>query len=93
MTFNFKQPPPTPSANGNQPIKMINNDLVKIRDWAFSWKMLFNPDPNKQAKEVIFSKQIIPGTHLSLFSNNSSIKQDTSQKHLGLTLDYKLTFQ
>ena len=55
--------------------------------------MLFNPDPNKQAKEVIFSKQIIPGTHLSLFSNNSSIKQDTSQKHLGLTLDYKLTFQ
>ena len=71
---------------------MINNDLVKMRDWAFNWKMLFNPDHNKQAKEVIFSKQIIPGTHLSSFSNHSSIKQDTSQKHLGLTLDYKLTF-
>ena len=35
----------------------LNNDLVKIRDWAISWKMSFNPDPTKQAKEVIFSKK------------------------------------
>ena len=34
----------------------LNNDLVKIRDWAFNWKMSFNPDPTKQAKDVIFSK-------------------------------------
>ena len=66
---------------------------MKIRDWAFSWKISFNPDPTKQAKEVIFSIKIIPGTHLSFFCNNSLIEQDTTKKHLGLTLDHKLTFQ
>ena len=35
----------------------LNNGLVKIRDWAFNWKMSFNPDTTKQAKEVIFSKK------------------------------------
>ena len=70
----------------------LNNDLVKIRDWDFNWKMSLL-DPTKQAKEVIFSKKITPGTHLSLFFNNSLIEQDTTQKHLGLTLDHKLAFQ
>ena len=46
----------------------LNNDLVKIRDWAFNWKMSFNPDPTKQAKEVIFSKKIIPGSHPSVLT-------------------------
>ena len=31
----------------------LNNDLQKVSDWAFQWKMQFNPDPNKQAEEVI----------------------------------------
>ena len=34
-----------------------NNDLVKIQEWAFSWKMSFNPDRNKKAQEVIFSRK------------------------------------
>ena len=56
--------------------------------------MSFNPDPTKQAKEVIFSKKKKnPGTHPSLFFNNSLIEQVTTQKHLGLTIDHKLTFQ
>ena len=34
--------------------------------------MPFNPDPTKQAKEVIFSKnKHFSGTHPSLFFNNS----------------------
>ena len=54
----------------------LNNDLVKIRDWDFNWKMSLNPDPTKQAKEVIFSKQKkkSPGTHPSLFLINSLIE-------------------
>ena len=28
----------------------LNNDLKKISDWAFQWKMSFNPDPSKQAQ-------------------------------------------
>ena len=34
-----------------------NNDLVKIQEWVFSWKMSFNPDRNKKAQEVIFSRK------------------------------------
>ena len=33
----------------------LNRDLAIIQNWAFQWKMSFNPDPTKQAKEVIFS--------------------------------------
>ena len=36
----------------------LNNDLQKINDWNFQWKMTFNPYPNKQAQEVYFSKKI-----------------------------------
>ena len=44
-------------------------------------------------KEVYFFEKIIPSIHLSLFFNNSLIEQATTQKHVGLTLDHKLTFQ
>ena len=30
----------------------LNNNLNKISKWAFHWKMLFNPDPSKQAIEI-----------------------------------------
>ena len=39
-------------SNANVSASSLNIDLVKIRDWAFSWKMLFKPDPTKQVKEV-----------------------------------------
>ena len=45
--------------------KDLNDDLKKINKWVFQWKMSFNPDPNKQAQEVIFSGK--------LKSNNSSL--------------------
>ena len=32
----------------------LSNDLNKISKWAFQWKMLFKPDPNKQAIEICF---------------------------------------
>ena len=41
----------------NTPATHFNNDLRKISNWAFQWKMSFNPDPNKQAQEVIFSRK------------------------------------
>ena len=31
-----------------------NKDHDKIGPWANKWKMSFNPDPSKQAEEVIF---------------------------------------
>ena len=75
--------------NASVSASRLNNDLVKMRDWAFNWKMSFNPDPIKQAKEVIFSKKTIPGTHPFLFFNNLLIEQDTTQEQLCLTLDHK----
>ena len=43
--------------NANTTAKELNNDLVKISRWAYQWKMSFNPDPSKQAQEVIFIKK------------------------------------
>ena len=35
----------------------LNNELSMVSEWAFHWKMQFNPDPNKQANEVYFSRK------------------------------------
>ena len=35
----------------------LNNDLKKIGEWAFQWKMSFNLDPIKQAQELISFSQ------------------------------------
>ena len=37
----------------------LNEDLYLISKWAYSWKISFNPDPSKQATEIIFSKNDI----------------------------------
>ena len=39
----------------NSPQIDLNEDLDKTNNWAFQWKMGFNPDPSKKAQEVIFS--------------------------------------
>ena len=70
-----------------------NNDLKKISDWAFQWKMSFNPDPSKQAQEVIFSRKLKNVSHPPLVFNNANVSSCKSQKHLGVLLDSKLTFQ
>ena len=69
----------------------LNSDLSRIKQWAFQWKMSFNPDPNKQVKEVIFSRKLKKVCHPSLRFNNN-VSQASSQKHLGLTMDNRLTF-
>ena len=35
----------------------LNKDLEIINNWTFQWKMNFNPDPAKQAHEVMFSRK------------------------------------
>ena len=53
----------------------LNNGLVKILEWAYNWKMSFNPNRNKQAQEVIFSRKIRKGFHPNLSFNYKSIDQ------------------
>ena len=70
----------------------LNNDLLKINNWAYQWKTSFNPDPSKQAQEVIFSCKIKKPSHPVLIFNKSQVIHTPYQKHLGLLLDEKLNF-
>ena len=54
--------------------------------------MNFNPDPNKQATEVLFSHKKKSVTHPALYFSDVPIVSAPLQKHLGLILDGKLTF-
>ena len=64
----------------------LNNDLLMIRSWAYQWKMSFNPDPSKQAQEVIFSRKIKKPNHPELIFNNIPVNQTSYQKHLGMLI-------
>ena len=71
----------------------LNNNLKKISDWAFQWKMSFNLDPSKRAQEVIFSRKLKNVSHPTLVFNNANLSLCNSQKYLGILLDSKLTFE
>ena len=68
----------------------LNNDLLKISQWAYQWKMTFNPDVSKQAQEVVFSSKGITTNHATVYFNNDPVIRENFQKHLGLFLDSKL---
>ena len=73
----------------------LNDDLGKISYWAYQWKMQFNPDPNKHANEVIFSRKTNSNnlSHPPIKFNNNNISKCPHQKHLGTVLDSKLNFK
>ena len=70
----------------------LNHDLAMISNWSLQWKMSFNPDPSKQANEVLFSRKRNANPHPNLFFNGTKVNRVVSQKHLGITLDEKLSF-
>ena len=70
--------------------KNLDNDLNKINNWAFRWKMIFNWDSSKQDQEVLFSCKIKKSSQPSLNFNNKLVAQSITQKHLGMFLDTKL---
>ena len=71
----------------------MKSELKKINDWAFEWKMTFNPDRSKQAHEIIFSRILKKATHRPLLFKNNNASQVNFQTHLGVILDVKLTFE
>ena len=70
----------------------LNHDLDLISQWAYQWKMSFNPDPTKQAVQVLFSRKSKPLDHPNIYFNNIEVKCVHEHKHLGLVLDSKLSF-
>ena len=65
----------------------LNHDLKVISQWAYQWKMNFNPDLNKQATELLFSGKKNSPNPPSLFFNESVVPKVKEQKHLGLALE------
>ena len=70
----------------------LNRDLKIISEWAYQWKMQFNPDINKQAVQVIFSQKKNKSIHPSLFFNGAPDVMKDEQKHLGMILGSALNF-
>ncbi len=70
----------------------MNHDLNRIKLWAHRWRMSFNPDPRKQAVEIIFSTKRVKIDHPAIFFNNMQVMKVDEHKHLGLTLDSRLSF-
>ena len=71
----------------------LNDDLSKINDWAYKWKMSFNPDSTKPTREVVFSRKKNNIDYPPITFNKLPVKRIPSHKHLGLTLNSKLNFK
>ena len=56
----------------------LNNYLAKISHWTQQWRTSCNPEPSKQAQEVIFSRKVNMASHPPLTFNNSIVFQATS---------------
>ena len=70
----------------------MSHDLELIKQWANDWRMSFNHDPQKQAVELIFARKRIEINHPVVLFNDIPIKKVNEHKHLGFTLDSKLSF-
>ena len=71
----------------------LNEDLEKIGNWAFKWKMNFNPDPNKQAQEIIFSRKKTASLHPVAYFDKKPVKPSQTHKHLGMMFDSNLSYE
>ena len=55
--------------------------------------MVFNPDPTKQAQEILFSKTSHYLKHPDLYFNSLIVERVKTQKHLGIKLVQRLNFR
>ena len=67
-------------------------DLEVIKNWAYQWKMEFNPDITKQATEIVFSVKKNKPSHPDLVFNGVPVSREPFTKHLGLYLDSNMNF-
>ena len=72
---------------------VVHEPSVASEEMNHDWRMSFNPDPEKQAVELMFSKKKRQVDHTIISFNNISVKKVDQHKHLGIILDSKLLFQ
>ena len=76
----------------NEAAQHMNHDLQLVSQWAHDWRMSFNPDPQKQAVELLFSRKRSETDHPVILFNNIPVNEVNEHKHLGIILDSKLSF-
>ena len=76
----------------NTSAEILNHDVTRISEWTYRWKMSFKPDPSKQAQKVLYFNKATKTDHPSVIFNGNILQNSANQKHLGLILDKKLTF-
>ena len=69
----------------------LNQDLLKITQLNNHWKILFNQDIIKQAREFVYQEKNDLGNP-TLYFNDARIQRQFVRKHLGLFLDEKFSF-
>ena len=69
----------------NEAAQHMNHDLQLVSQWADDWGMSFNPDPQKQAVELLFSRKRSETDHPVILFNNIPVKEVNQHKHLGRT--------
>ena len=61
--------------------KDLNHALGVIRQWAHQWKLEFNPDPTKQATEILFSCEKSSPNHPQIMFNGTVVAKMNHEKH------------
>ena len=64
----------------NEAANDMNHDLQLISQWAHDWRMSFNPDPQKQAVELVFSRKRNGTDHPVILFNNIPVEKVNEQK-------------
>ena len=67
----------------------LETDLQNVTNWAYQWKMVFNPDITNQAIEVIFSTKNKKAQHPELVCNGIPVSREENTQHF---LDVRLNF-
>ena len=71
--------------------KNMKDNLINLCHWFVKWKMVFNPDPNKPAEEVVFTNRNI-SSYETVSYLGVDVQPIESHKHLGFVLDSKLSY-
>ena len=78
--------------NKNNSASQFNNDLKKLCNLAYTWKMSFNPDHSKQAEEVIFSRKCTKDDYRPIYFSDIPVIQTAVQNYIGMYLDEKFNY-
>ena len=60
---------------------------------GLTYEMNINSDTSKQLQEVIFSRKVKVTSRPQLIFNKNPVHENSTQKHLGMFLDFNLNFE